>query len=250
MVLTRFYFWLIFVLAIGLLPVERVAAQKLRQNAVYLSNGSVVKGYIIQNDSLNGLRISNDCGIWLYNFNEIDSIGVLHSAKYFIAKNRGYYNITSFSLLIGKGVNNNTPIPSATTINGYKLHPMLATGIGIGYEYYDWGVMPLFADARFFIYDQGLSPFILAQAGYSFSLNNTLQQDWHYTMVETYGGPMLSIGGGFRVGISKNSAFSFSVAYRYQKLLYEGSNQWDLEFVNRVFTNYNRIALTAGFLFE
>jgi len=250
MMFIRFYFWLILVLAIGLLPFEKVAAQKLRQSAVYLSNGSVVKGRIIQNDSIKGLRVSNDCGIWFYKPDEIDSIGMLHSASYFTAKDKGYYNITSFSLLLGKGAYDNTPIPSAITINGYKFLPLLATGIGVGYEYYNWGVMPLFADARLFIYDQGLSPFIFAQAGYAISFTNTSYQDWYTTIVETFGGPMLSTGGGFRVGISGNTAFSLSVAYRYQKLSHDTSSYWEPETVNRVFTNYNRIALTVGFLFE
>ena len=124
----RFLFWLIISFATGLLPVNKAAAQNIRANAVFLKNGSVITGRIIQNDSIAGLKIKNTCGVWFYKPIEYDSIGHFPGGKYFIAKNKGYFNISGLGLLFGA---ESSPIPSIQMIQGYKFHPRLTTGLGL-----------------------------------------------------------------------------------------------------------------------
>jgi hypothetical protein len=243
----RFLFWLILVLAIGLLPQQKVAAQKLRGDAVYLKSGSVVTGRIMENDSINGLKIANDCGIWFYKLQEIDSIGPQTTGRFYRAKHKGYVNYSNVGLLFGY---ENFPIPSLNMIHGYKFRPDLSGGLGIGYEYFDWGVMPVFADVRYFFHGQGFSPFLFGQAGYSITLERNTSNNWGGSTKRSFGGPMLSAGAGIRAGISKNSAFIFSIAYRFQRLSHETINQWDLGTSRIIHTHYNRIAISIGFLFE
>jgi hypothetical protein len=244
---TRFLFWLILVLAIGLLPQQKAAAQKIRGDAVYLKNGSIITGRIMQNDSLNGLKIANECGIWLINPGEFDSIGVQTYGRYFTAKPKGYTNISSAGLLFGY---ENIPVPSITMVHAYKFSQGLLAGIGLGYEYFDWGVLPLFADARYYFYDEGFSPYIFGQAGYSITLERKPVDFWGGSQERTFGGPMLSAGAGIRAGVSKHSAFTLSIAYRFQKLSYESFSNWEPETQRIVSNHYNRIAVTIGFLFE
>lgn len=250
MMFIRFHFWLILVLAIGLLPTERVAAQKLKGDAVYLKNGSVIIGKITLNDSVLGIRIVNDCGIWLITPAEYDSIGIHQDTKYFKAKSKGFYNISTFGLLIGKGTYDNTPVPSFTTVNGYKFNSGFTCGIGTGYEYFDWSVLPLFADFRYYVLNEGFSPYIKAQAGYAFSIGKAASDNWYYSIKETFGGPMLSIGAGIRAGFSRNSALLIGISYRFQELSYDEINYWESGTQRRVYTNFNRISFTVGFLFE
>ncbi len=232
-------------------PFQRAAAQKLRGEAVYLKNGSVVTGKIVQNDPLAGIKISNDCGIWLYSVSEIDSLGVNPYVRYYTAKTKGYYNISSVGLLIGEGNTAGPVLPSFTTINGYKFLPGLTSGIGVGYEYYDWSVLPLFADARYFFSNEGFSPFLLAQGGYSFSLEQNFDNNYYGNQItKTYGGPMFGAGAGIRAGIARHSALLISLSYRFQKLSYDSENYWEPGVERTSVTNYNRIALTASFLFE
>jgi hypothetical protein len=244
---TRFLFWLILILAIGLLPQQKAAAQKLRGDAVYLKNGSVVTGRIMENDSINGLKIANDCGIWLYTFQEVDSIGPQTTGRFYRAKQKGYVNYSNVGLLFGY---ENFPIPSLNMIHGYKFRPDLSGGIGMGYEYFDWGVLPVFADVRYYFYGQGFSPYLLGQAGYSITLERNTSNDWGSSAKRSFGGPMLSAGAGIRAGISKYAAFTFSLTYRFQKLTHESSNQWDPGTSRIIHTHYNRIAFSIGFLFE
>jgi len=244
-----FYMWLL--LLFGVIPAQEISAQKLKGDAVYLKNGSVVTGRIISNDSLAGVKISNDCGIWLYHFNEIDSLGSKPGGKYFVSKPKGYFNISSVGLLFGQGESGNEVAPSFTTINGYKFLPGLTGGIGVGYEYFDWGVMPLFADARYFFVKEGFSPFIFAQGGYSITLDqNVSDGNWGNQITKTYGGPLFSAGAGIRAGVAGHSALLMSISYRSQKLSYDSQNFWDWGTTRRYYTNYNRIALTVAFLFE
>lgn len=246
----RFVLGLIFILTIGLLLPE-VAAQKSKGDAIYLKNGSIVTGKITQNDSLAGIKIENKCGIWLYQNHEIDSLGSKTGGKYFVAKPNGYFNISSVGLLFGQGESGADVVSSITMVNGYKLLPGFTGGIGLGYEHYDWGVLPLFADARYYFTNQGFSPFLFAQAGYSFTLEQNFENNnWGNQITKTYGGSMFSGGAGIRAGIARHSAILISLSYRFQKLSYDSFNYWDSGAARRTFTNYNRIALTVGFLFE
>lgn len=238
------------VLAVGLL-LQDVAAQKLKGDAVYLKNGSVVTGRIVHNDSAEGVKIANECGIWRYDHHEIDSMGVYSGGKYFTARPIGYFNISSAGLLFGQGENDNDVISSFTMVNGYKFLPELTTGIGVGYEYYDWGVLPMFADVRYFFDNEGFSPFLIAQGGYSFTLEQNLGNNyWGNQVTKTYGGLMFSAGAGIRAGIARHSALLISLSYRFQKLSYDSENYWESGTERRTYTNYNRIALAVGFLFE
>ncbi len=241
---------ILLVLIFGLL-LNEVAAQKLKGDAVFLNNGSVVTGRIIQNDSAAGVKISNKCGIWFYPYNEIDSVGANPGVRYYTSKSKGYYNISSVGLLIGEGNTASGVLPSFTTISGYRFLPGLTNGIGVGYEYFDWSVLPVFADVRYFFINEGFSPFLFAQGGYSFTLEQNFDNNyWGNQVTKTYGGIMFGAGAGIRAGIARESALLISLSYRFQKLSYDSHNYWDLGSSRRTFTNYNRIALTVSFLFE
>jgi hypothetical protein len=239
-------FWLILVLTFGLLP-PKAAAQKLRGNAVYLKNGSVVTGRIIQNDSIEGLKIANDCGIWFFEPNEFDSIGHFAGGNRFTAKNTGYVNLSYGGLLFGFET---TPSPSVNMVHAWKFGQNFSAGAGLGYEYFDWDVVPVFSDFRYSFYSERFSPFVFGQAGYSFTLDRDQQTWWGTETKRAAGGPMLSFGAGFRAGVASKSAFIFSFAWRFQKLSYESTDIWNPGTKREIVNHYNRIAITVGFLFE
>lgn len=241
------FFRLILSLATGLLLHTEAAAQEFRGDAVYLSNGSVVSGRIIENDSINGLRIINECGIWFYTPNEFDSIGRQDWGRSFSAKERGYMNISTLALLFGYET---LPVPSVSMVHAYKFNKRTVAGLGAAYEYFDWGVLPVFGDARYFFYDQGFSPFVFAQAGYAFTLEREPINYWGGSRKRSFGGPMLGGGAGIRAGITRNTAFVMSISYRFQRLSYESENMWEPGYKRKTIQHYNRIAFTLGFLFE
>lgn len=242
----RFLFLLIISFASGLLSVKMAAAQNIRANAVFLKNGSVITGRITENDSIAGVKIANKCGVWAFTSTEIDSIGWHRNESVFFAKQRGYFNHAAMGLLSGI---DQSPLPSIIMTNGYKFHPKLYTGLGVGYEYYDWSVLPVFADIRYYLADHGFAPGFMVQAGYAFRLENVHGNFWEGDK-KTFGGFLWSAGAGIRAGIAKNTALTFNVCYRFQKLSYQWSNSWDPGTQNRTYTHYNRVAVSIGFLFE
>lgn len=246
MIKHRFLFGFIIIFIIGLLSVKMAAAQKLYGDAVYLKNGSVITGSITQNDSIKGLKIANECGIWFFQHSEYDSIGFFPGGKYYIAKNKGYFNLSSAGFLFGIDA---TPVPSVTMINGIKLSSKFSSGIGIGYEYFDWSVLPVFADARYYFSNEGFAPLLIAQFGYSISLENLPSNYWYKSVNKTYGGIMWSLGGGIRAGITQKTAFIAGIHYRFQKLSYESDN-WIPGEKSLIHSNYNRVTVSIGFLFE
>ncbi|MGB4206066.1 MAG: hypothetical protein WBJ84_10675 [Bacteroidales bacterium] len=246
MIKQRFLFGFIIIFITGLLSVKMAAAQKLYGDAVYLKNGSVITGTIIQNDSIKGLKIANDCGIWFFKHSEYDSIGFFPGGKYYIAKNKGYFNLSSIGLLFGIDA---TPVASVTMINGIKLSSKFSSGIGIGYEYFVWSVLPVFADVRYYFSNKGFSPLLIGQFGYSVSLENLPSYYWDRSYNKTFGGIMWSLGGGIRAGIAQKTAFIAGIHYRFQKLSRE-SDSWSPGEKNLIHSNYNRVAISIGFLFE
>ncbi len=249
---SRFSLSIVVCALIVLLPFL-VTAQKRKPNAVFLKNGEIVKGKILEHDGALGVKVENDCGVWLFNPSEFDSTGYRHFKKISISqqiKNKGYYNLSYFGANFGS---EDVPIPVIASINGYHHNPQFFTGVGLGYEYYDFGVMPLFADIRYFVFDERVSPFLSFQTGYGFAVENIKTNSWRWSsgyINETFGGFLLGTSAGINFRVSEHGSFNFSLGYRYQKLSYSEQNfDGARPYHRRVYTIYNRVSFTLGFLF-
>ncbi|NOU47693.1 MAG: hypothetical protein HOO86_11615 [Bacteroidales bacterium] len=228
-----------------------LTAQNRVTDKVYLKNGTIVYGRIVQNDSLRGIRINNDCGSYLIRFQEFDSLKFNVGENNFISQTKGYYNSTSLGLLFGKGVDGNLPYPSITSVTGYQFSKHWFTGIGVGFEYYQWGVLPLFVQADYFINTERFTPYFAIKAGYSFPL--TKKKEGNYNTEKTFGGITVNPEIGFKIAMGDKNAFICSIGYQYQKLSYEqpGYDYFNgPNYSRRIYTNFNRISFRIGFVFR
>ena len=117
--------------------------------------------------------------------------------------------------------------PSFTISNGYRLNGHWALGAGVGFEVFDYNLFPLFAELRYTVWDNKISPFLVLKGGYSFSSfkpkhYDDLYLDWTPYYVNNaglrqYGGLLLQPEIGIKVPLTENSDLMFSAAYRYQK---------------------------------
>ena len=117
--------------------------------------------------------------------------------------------------------------PSFTLTNGYMFNEHWAAGIGVGFEIFDHNLFPLFAELRYTLWDDKISPFVAIKGGYSFGNfkakhYDQLYLDWlHYYTNDTdlrhYGGFMLHPEIGVKIPLSENSDLLFTAAYRFQK---------------------------------
>jgi hypothetical protein len=128
--------------------------------------------------------------------------------------------------------------PSVTMTNGYKFNEYWAAGIGIGFEIFDRNYFPVFADIRYTLWDDKVSPFFAVKTGYSIgNLKKKRYDDWLYLDFEpysvynadlrNYGGFMLNPEMGVKIPLSENADLLFTVAYRYQKTKSKVTQSYD-----------------------
>ncbi|PKO97941.1 MAG: hypothetical protein CVU14_08690 [Bacteroidetes bacterium HGW-Bacteroidetes-9] len=239
----------ILVLLISLVLSKDADAQHKNRDAVYLKSGSVIIGNVIQNDSLGVIKISNVCGIWLYNIQDVDSVGVISNAQTSVLKQSGYYNLSSIGLMFGEGANGYHPFASLTTVNGWQFGQRVFTGIGLGYEFYEWGVMPVFADIKYFFHQDVVTPFVSFKAGYSFPLSESKNNSDFYTQYgQRYGGVLVNPEVGLLIPVGSSNAVLIGIGYQYQELSNNETQYNWYSYEKRVYTNYNRISLRLSFL--
>jgi hypothetical protein len=189
-------------------------AQGNYQDVIYLKNGSIIHGMIIEQTPGKSLKIktaNND--VFVFSFDEIDKM-----TKEQLPENEPikistsprttfYSNISRIGFLTYKGSN----IFSINIVNGIRIKQNFALGFGFGYEKYPNGTaIPLFIDTRFYPLSGSISPIIFGDFGYSVITLDDITGS-------KYGGPMFNLGTGLR--IRPNSSFSFLIelGYKYQK---------------------------------
>ena len=118
--------------------------------------------------------------------------------------------------------------PSLTMTNGYMFNEHWAAGIGVGFEIFDRNHFPVFADIRYTLWDNKISPYFSVKTGYAFGSFKKKHYDYLYFDFEpyyaynadfrNYGGLMLHPEMGVKVPLSENADLLFTIAYRYQKI--------------------------------
>jgi hypothetical protein len=143
--------------------------------------------------------------------------------------------------------------PSFTITNGYRFNENWAAGAGVGFEVFDYNLFPLFAEIRYTVWDNTISPFMVLKGGYSFSSFKSKHYDNLYLNwtpyyvnnadLRQYGGLMIQPEIGVKVPINENCDVLFSAAYRYQETksvarrVYDGGqfDEWEHnEDINRL----------------
>jgi hypothetical protein len=149
-------------------------------------------------------------------------------------KEKGFYNIMHVSLLFGTNQFTDvstyfrtTIAPSFTITNGYIFNEHWAAGAGVGFEIFNYNLFPLFAELRYTLWDNKISPFVVLKGGYSFADFNAKHYDELYLTwppynindisLQNYGGFMLNPEVGVKVPLNENSDLLFTAAYRFQK---------------------------------
>jgi hypothetical protein len=149
-------------------------------------------------------------------------------------KEKGFYNIMHFSLLLGTSqftdgttYYRTAVAPSFTITNGYLFNEHWAAGAGVGFEIFNYNLFPLFGEVRYTLWDHKISPFVALKGGYSFANSKAVHYDELYLTwppyntndisLQNYGGFMFNPEVGVKVPLDENSDLLFTVAYRYQK---------------------------------
>jgi hypothetical protein len=175
-------FTLLFVLSSSLI----VFAQQYYQDVVYLKNGSIIRGTIIEQIPNRSIKIETaDKSVFVYQFNEIAKF-----SKEALARGRrkysnsssskhesGYVGVVDVGYAVGVG-DYGLNFINLTMINGYKFNPYFSLGFGTGTRlYYDSDAIltPFFLNFQVNFIDSPIYPFFALSTGYSFDLSDDFE---------------------------------------------------------------------------
>jgi hypothetical protein len=157
-------------------------AQNNYQDVVYLKNGSIIRGVIVEQVPNQSIKIElADKSIFVYQFTEIEKLTKELSpgrTAYSDGPELGY----SFNIEVGHQFNVDTSILNAVSLNiidGFQVSPYVFVGAGVGVRYfYDDFIsdangkaaflIPVFADVKVNFINNATSPYFSLGLGYTF----------------------------------------------------------------------------------
>jgi hypothetical protein len=157
---------------------------------------------------------------------------------------------------------NGAPFIFHSSLN-YAFHKNLSAGLGVGVEFLKETYLPVTANLLYQLGDKkAITPFVMLEAGYQIPLESkTTPNDVYYVYyvlsessywpgyyywpekLDAQGGWMLNPSIGVMIYTKSGLGISLAAGYRYQKLNYKGTDDYNL------FIEYNRLSLTLGIIF-
>jgi hypothetical protein len=238
----------VFIAATFLLSSTLTAFCQTTKDVVYLKNGSIIKGTILEMVPNGNVKIeTSDGSVFIYPMTEVEKTTKEEVKKaevkpqpivYQTVKKEddfitpsGYFIITKFgpklSVLEGEAIDISVGI-----INGYHVNKYLSLGLGIEAAQLSFGdnqnssipIYPIYLDGRFNIPKERVNPVFLFQFGYAFTGDATLSKNNGYSYYDDFipssgnGGLYMAVGAGFRVLINKTFAFVADGGFAFQSL--------------------------------
>lgn len=213
------------------------AQQRLVEDVVYLKNGSVIRGLIVEEVPAVSLKIMTaDRSVFVFKLDEIERIehvydfrpvhphrlglgieGGLGSS----GADSGPEPLSAWAMGVeysyaGSLRNNEVSnIHGLYGLIGYHVNPQVTTSLGFGVEdlqYINW--IPLFADFNLKVRPAQSSPYFYGRMG----INIPTAQEEYYNDYDA--GMLAGMGFGFRLPLSPAINFNASIGYRYQYVGY------------------------------
>lgn len=237
-----------------LVAMLQLQAQSSKQEVVYLKNGGIIRGTILEYIPNQKLIIKSDANnTYTFDANEIDHIEqetAPAAHREVTIKQSGYYNVTNGGISLGKSTiewQSNPINGTFQTINGYQFSPRLAVGLGVGLDWYpEHRIYPFFIDVRGDVLPKSrVSPIYYANIGYAAgSLNN---QQWGMNDYQFKGGFMAMLGTGVKARLGTVS-WLFDVGYKLQQANDTYNDAWSGSTHDRN-SIYRRLVVRTGITF-
>ncbi len=240
------------ILIVLLLLTSRGFAQLIEKGSVSL-NSNVTHARLIEKQK-KGMYYQIQVNLMPANSQVTGGNGNYYRAFYSTTVTADYNNTNNAKKL--------TLSPSVHASSGYWLNRHFSAGAGMGFEFFDHFLFPLFAEFRYTVKDRKISPFLNLKGGYSLGNFNPGHYDhlilsWSPYRIEDaslrhFGGIMLHPEIGIKVPLDGKDDILITAAYRYQETLsvlrkeYE-NNQWE-EWEHK--GNLNRISLGVAIMFR
>lgn len=223
-----------------------VAAQKVTEDIIYLNNGSILRGKIVENvvgDHTTIEIVGNNRLV----ISEKDIRQIALSQKVILPGDNFHNSVVGLKTDVNF-LGGSTNTGGLHFVVDGRLPSRASLGAGFGLEWFDHEQLPLFAEARYDFLDKPFTPCIFAQAGWAVPLSKA--ESGSYS--EYFGGPLAALGGGLKYNFSRHSTLLVQAGYRYQKTKTVTTYQYWYgdEYKTIRYDEYNRILFSIGFVFN
>ena len=218
------------------------SAQSQLEDVVYLKNGGVLRGEIIEMNRNEWLKIEiAGRNIFVVMMDEVSEIKteVIPFRRHY--KEAGYINRSGVDLLSGQGSSS----IRIYTVNGYQFTPGFSAGFGLGVSTYNdpLTLIPFFADLNYRLIESNTLPFIFVKFGYNFSINH----DDDFEIDDHRGGLLFNAGVGIVFNLSSGFGWYINAGYNIDNSSYE-FDTWNNQTVNNNLS-FRRVNFGVGFAF-
>jgi len=221
-----------------------VQTQAQNKVSVFLKDGSIISGRIVEQYPDSIVKILSNGNIWVFRMSEVEKIDGKLTSVVLEDKNGVRAVATFFVQGDGAGVKGQI---------GYRFGNHYTASLGIGSQQTD-GVAftPLFTDFRYDFKTTRKSPFVYAQAGYAWGDDSYYYDYGWYQDYEFRGGIYAAGGLGLKtryekIGIEFTLGYGFQTAYKS----YGYFQQWEPPIISTVENHYmyHRVLLGFGLSF-
>lgn len=151
-----------------------VQAQSKSSETVYLKNGSIIKGEVVEMISNKQVKVKTaDGSLFVYTTDEVEKIVKEKEEKRqypFKTTNKDTYKTTGLRGIVELGyIAGDFSAPEFSLSLGYQINPYFFVGAGAGAQYLinaEGAAIPVFADLRGCMFLGMVSPFISLKIGY------------------------------------------------------------------------------------
>jgi hypothetical protein len=219
-------------------------AQKINDDVLYLKNGSIYRGRIIEKNEKIVKLETYEKNIYAVQLADIQEIKSEESLKkpVILYKEKGFVHYTELGPLAGSNRASNGVTTSAfsfQTVNGYKFNQYLFAGIGIGADLYAVQTfVPIILSLRGDFTRKGNKiPFYFVEGGYSINATSNDVDGIKYQ-----GGNTFAAGLGLKILFNENTGFVIGAGYRFQRSELVEKTKTTIE-------DFDRLTLRIGFSF-
>jgi hypothetical protein len=195
-----------------------LASAQLEQDVVYLKNGSVLKGKILQNDSIVKVEILGG-SVFVYKANQVlktdkETYKRADFKGPITAQQNGWFS--EFSFGIPYGITQWGWPTAGITLNGllgYQFNTSIKAGLGTGIDHYGYEatMLPIYARITGDLSKKATSPFYMADLGYAANISHSWNIDEDH-----FGGFLMFLGGGFKFNTRRKVYYNIALGYKTQ----------------------------------
>ena len=224
-----------------------------KEDVIYLKNGGIVRGTIVEYVSDEAIKIEIiGQNVLVFGLDEVEKMQKEDVLKITKKKHPIHFSESLYSNHSSLGVlfsQNDGTGTSIETVNSYRITPSANLGLGVGIIWINtwrlgWArTMPIFADIRGDVFPKSrTTPFYYVQLGYGIDTAGELDD-------ERKGGIYFALGTGIKIRTRSKIAFTLGFGYTHQHQKITETDWWNNGQIIERSINYRRIALRTGFPF-